>query len=97
MNIFRENTKVVYSYKFNDYVAMNCFVLNSLEGETAEMVDEYQIGRNFNFSDNPLPEVFEDTLSHWDVYSSWRENHQKLIDEKLDKAKIYSVVSEIFK
>lgn len=97
VNIFRENTKVVYSYKFNDYVAMNCFVLNSLEGETAEMVDEYQIGRNFNFSDNPLSEVLEDTLSHWDVYSLWRENHQKLIDEKLDKAKIYSVVSEIFK
>lgn len=97
VNIFRENTKVVYSYKFNDYVAMNCFVLNSLEGETAEIVDEYQIGRNFNFSDNPLPEVLEDTLSHWDVYSSWRENHQKLIDEKLDKEKIYSVVSEIFK
>lgn len=97
VNIFRDNTKVVYSYKFNDYVAMNCFVLNSLEGETAEMVDEYQIGRNFNFSDNPLAEVLEDTLSHWDVYSSWRGNHQKMIDEKLDKEKIYSVVSEIFK
>ena len=97
VNIFRENTKVVYSYKFNDYVAMNCFVLNSLEGETAEMVDEYQIGRNFNFSDNPLLKVMDDTLTKWEVYSSWRGHHQKLIDEKLDKEKIYSVVSKVFK
>lgn len=96
VNIFRECTKVVYSYKFNDYVAMNCFVLNSLEGETAQMVDEYQIGRNFNFSDKPLSSVLEDTLQHWNDYVSWRSHHQRLIDEKLDKEKIYSVVKEIF-
>lgn len=97
INIFRANTKVVYSYKFNDYVAMNCFVLNSLEGETAEMVDKYQIGRNFNFADKPLSTVLEDTLQHWDEYKDWKSHHQKLIDEKLDKEKIYSVVKEIFK
>lgn len=96
VNIFRDNTKVVYSYKFNDYVAMNCFVLNSLEGETAEMVDEYKIGRNFNFSDKPLSTVLEDTLTHWSEYVSWRSNNQRLVDEKLDKDKIYSVVKEIF-
>lgn len=94
-NIFRDNTKVVYSYKFNDYVAMNCFVLNSLDGETAVMVDEYQIGRNFNFTDNPLSSVLEDTLQHWNEYKGWKSHHQRLIDEKLDKEKIYSVVKEI--
>lgn len=96
INIFRKDTKVVYSYKFNDYVAMNCFVLNSLEGETADMVDKYQIGRNFNFADKPLLTVLEDTLQHWDEYKDWKLHHQKLIDEKLDKEKIYSVVSDIF-
>lgn len=96
VNIFRDNTKVVYSYKFNDYVAMNCFVLNSLEGETAEMVDAYQVGRNFNFSDQPLSQVLEDTLAHWDTYSSWTKNHQRLIDQKLDKDKIYGVVEQLF-
>lgn len=96
INIFRENTKVVYSYKFNDYVAMDCFVLNSLEGETAEMVDKYQIGRNFNFSDQPLSVVLEETLKNWDEYCKWCLNCQKLVDEKLDKEKIYSVVKEIF-
>lgn len=96
INIFRNNTKVVYSYKFNDYVAMNCFVLNSLEGETADMVEKYQIGRNFNFTDRPLSIVLEDTLQHWDEYKGWKSHHQRLIDEKLDKERIYSIVSEIF-
>lgn len=97
VNIFRKDSKVVYSYKFNDYVAMNCFVLNSLEGETAEMVDKYQIGRNFDFENHPLSQVLEDTLAYWDIYSAWRENSQRLIEEKLDKDKIYSVVKNIFK
>lgn len=96
INIFRKNTKVVYSYKFNDYVAMNCFVLNSLEGETAQMVDEYRIGRNFNFSDSPLSEVLEDTLKNWDEYRKRNDNCKRLVEEKLDKEKIYSVVKEIF-
>jgi len=96
INIFRNNTKVVYSYKFNDYVAMDCFVLNSLEGETAQMVDEYRIGRNFNFSDSPLSEVLEDTLKNWDEYRKWNVNCKRLVEEKLDKEKIYSVVKEIF-
>lgn len=96
INIFRSNTKVVFSYKFNDYVAMDCFVLNSLEGETAQMVDEYRIGRNFNFSDQPLSAVLEDTLKNWDEYRKWNVNCKRLIEEKLDKEKIYSVVKEIF-
>ena len=96
INIFRKDTKVVYSYKFNDYVAMDCFVLNSLEGETAQMVDEYRIGRNFNFSDQPLSTILEDTLKNWEDYCKWNVNCKRLIEEKLDKEKIYSVVKEIF-
>lgn len=95
VNIFRENTKVVYSYKFNDYVAMDCFVLNSLEGETADMVNSYKIGRNFNFTNHRLSEVLSDTLANWDYYSLWKGNSQCLINEKLDKEKIYSEVSDI--
>lgn len=96
INIFRKDTKVVYSYKFNDYVAMDCFVLNSLEGETAQMVDEYRIGRNFNFSDQPLSIVLEDTLKNWDEYRKRNVNCKRLVEDKLDKEEIYSVVKEIF-
>lgn len=98
VNIFRENTKVVYSYKFNDYVAMDCFVLNSLAGETADMVDEYKIGRNFNFRDQRLSVILSDTLNNWEYYSSsYKGNSQRLINEKLDKEKIYSEVRDIIR
>ena len=96
INIFRASTKVVFSYKFNDYVAMGCFVLNSLKGETSEMVDEFKIGRNFDFTNHLLPEVLEDTLANWKEYSVWGNNMQRVIDEKLDKEKIYSVLENIF-
>lgn len=96
VNIFRKDTKVVYSYKFNDYVAMECFVLNSLDGETATMVDDYKIGKNFNFSDKPLSIVLEDTLNNWELFSAYKGNAQSLINDKLDKKRIYSVAKEIF-
>lgn len=96
VNIFKNKTKVVYSYKFNDYVAMDCFVLNSLEGETAQMINEYRIGKNFNFSNNPLANVLEDVLKNWKEYSSWKGNNRRLIQEKLDKEQIYSIVPQIF-
>ena len=96
VNIFMKNTKVVYSYKFNDYVAMDCFILNSLEGETAVMIDDYKIGRNFSFKKNNLSEVLSDTLANWNYFSSWKGNAKRLISEKLDKEKIYLEVRDIF-
>jgi hypothetical protein len=96
INIFRKGTKVVYSYKFNDYIAMNCFVLNSLEGETSSLVDDYKVGLNFDFSKNQLSIVLTDVIDNWDFFSKWKLNTDKLVSEKLDKVKIYSVVSEIF-
>lgn len=95
VNIFRENTKVVHSYKFNDYVATNCFILNSLEGETAEMIDKYQIGLNFDFKENSLDKVLLDCVSNWDKYKYWKNNNTRLISEVLDKRKIYSRINEI--
>ncbi len=96
INMFRPGTKVVYSYKFNDYVATDCYILNSLEGETAEMIDDYRIGTNFNYSDNPLYIAIDNVLSKWDQYSKWKNNNELLIKEKLDKAIIYSVIPEVF-
>lgn len=95
VNIFRENTKVVHSYKFNDYVATQCFILNSLEGETAEMIDKYQIGLNFDFKENSLDKVLLDCVSNWDKYKYWKKNNIRLISEVLDKCKIYSRISAI--
>ena len=95
VNIFKKETKVVYSYKFNDYAAMGCFILNSLEGETAEMIDKYKIGKNFNFADRPLDLVLNDVITNWDKYVLYRQNLSYFIDEKLNKKKIYSVVNSL--
>lgn len=95
VNIFKKETKVVYSYKFNDYVAMGCFILNSLEGETAEMIEKYRIGKNFNFTDRPLDLVLNDVITNWDKYVLYRQNLSHFIDKKLNKKKIYSVVNSL--
>lgn len=52
VNCFKKNTAVVHSYKFNDYVVSGSVILNSLEGETAEMIDSYNIGLNYTDVDS---------------------------------------------
>lgn len=95
INIFRVDTKVVHSYKFNDYVATNCFILNSLEGETADMVTQYEVGLNFDFEKNTLDKVLTKTLENWDMYEHWKSNNTRLIAEVLDKDIIYSQIVDI--
>lgn len=95
INIFRENTMVVHSYKFNDYVATNCFVLNSLKGETADMIDNYHIGLNFDFEVNTIDKVLLECCLNWNIYKEWKHNNKKLITEILDKKSIYSQMPQI--
>lgn len=92
INIFKKDTFVIHSYKFNDYVASGLFILNSLEGETAEMIEQYHVGLNFNFDDNPLDKVLQDVCKNWDYYKNYRLNCNRLIDEKMEKGKIYKSV-----
>jgi hypothetical protein len=92
INIFKQNTFVVHSYKFNDYIASNLFILNNLLGETAELIDSYKIGRNFNFSDHLLADVLRDTCENWDIYKNYRNNTVQVINEVLDKSIIYPQV-----
>jgi hypothetical protein len=89
INIFKKDTLVIHSYKFNDYVASNLFILNSLSGETAEIIDTYKIGKNFNFSDNLLCDVLKEVCESWNIYSDYRSNNTKVINEILDKNIIY--------
>lgn len=87
LNSFKENTKVVHSYKFNDYVATHCFVINSLVGETADMIDKYKIGRNYQVCQ--LPDVLVDVCEKWDFYKEWKKNNDLLIRDVLDEDVIY--------
>lgn len=96
INIFKENTKVVHSYKFNDYVALNLFVLNSLVGETAEMINEYKMGLNFDFKTHCLKEVLYEVCCNWERYKACRNNAIALIDTLLDEKRIYRKMIDLF-
>ncbi len=95
-NAFGPNTKVVHSYKFNDYIATGNFVLSNLKGETADMVDKYHIGKNYE--DDNLGEILLDVCQNWTAYSTWRNNIDGFVHEVLDADIIYTkVVKEIEK
>jgi glycosyltransferase involved in cell wall biosynthesis len=96
INAFKKKTKVVHSYKFNDYVAMNMLVLNNLPGETADMISTYKIGLNFNFSDYPLSEALYEVCSNWHIYNKWKENNKQLISDLLDQDTIYKRMINLF-
>lgn len=95
INIFKKDTKVIHSYKFNDYVAANCFILNSLEGETAELIDKYKVGLNFNYTGNTLEKVLMECVSNWKEYRQWKDNNKRLVAEVLDKNLIYPQISKL--
>lgn len=89
INSFKEGTLVVHSYKFNDYVAAGCYILNNLPGETAEMVEKYNVGRNFSTS--TFCNVLNETITNWiDIKRNLAECIEQLIEKELDTNIIYS-------
>lgn len=86
-NAFVQETKVVHSYKFNDYCATGLFIFNSLKGETAESIDKYDIG--VNYSKDDLSEKLLKVVENWEFYNLKRKNLSNFIDDELDTSKIY--------
>lgn len=87
-NSFNPKTLVVHSYKFNDYVATGCFVMNSLKGETAELIDKYQIGKNY--TPESAPELLYDSCVRWNkIKLSINDNLAAAINECLNTSIIY--------
>lgn len=87
INSFKENTTVVHSYKFNDYVATGCFILNNLKGETADIVNDYKIG--LNYQNQNLSETLFSVCSNWKFYNEWKKNTYMVIETQLDDNVIY--------
>ena len=93
-NAFTKNTKVVHSYKFNDYMATGNFVLNNLNGETADMIEKYKIG--VNYDDEQLGQVLYDVCTNWDKYRLYKNNIDGFVHKVLDADEIYPrVIKEI--
>jgi len=95
-NAFGPKTKVVHSYKFNDYIATGNLVLSNLKGETAEMIDKYKIG--LNYEDDKLGDILLNVCQNWMVYNTWRNNIDEFVHDVLDADIIYPrVIKEIEK
>jgi hypothetical protein len=94
LNVFKKGTRVVHSYKFNDYVGSHLFILNNLVGETSEMVNKYKIGLNYN----DLSDALFNVCQNWDTYSKYRLNLDDLIKDELDTNVIYKkLINNILK
>lgn len=88
INSFKEGTLVVHSYKFNDYVATGCYVMNNLPGETAEMISKYGIGDNFTKDD--FNEKLLKTINNWGVIKKrLSDSLQSLQNDLLSTHSIY--------
>lgn len=94
-NSFVENTKVVHSYKFNDYCAAGLFIFNNLKGETADVIQSYDIGVNYTKSD--LSEKLLHVTKNWEEFNKKRGNLGYFIQHELDSDKIYKRLSKDIK
>lgn len=90
INSFRKNTKVVHSYKYNDYIACGCCVLNNLKGETWSAVEEYGIGLNFDYEKNTLEKCLRKLLSNTELIEQFKANSRFLANNDLSKEYIYN-------
>lgn len=90
INSFRKNTVVAHSYKYNDYVASGCCVLNNLKGETWSSVEKYKIGLNFDYENNTLEKCLQKLLSKKELVKQCKANSKYLANNDLSKDYIYA-------
>ena len=97
VNCFNKDTAVVHSYKYNDYILSGLAIMNSLQGETAEMIDRYKLGFNYTDSESLL-EAFRKLYFDKKLLNTMKENSKYVAKEILSSDKIYSsLVSKIEK
>jgi len=96
INSFKKGTRVAYSYKFNDYISAGLPVVNNVTGETAELIDRYKIGVNFNYSDAPLYDNLSFLLKHPERLAEMKKNSTFVADHVLAKEIVYQEMMNKF-
>lgn len=74
INTFKTSTKVAYSYKFNDYIGSGLIICNNLKGETWDIIEQYNLGFNFNNYDESL----------YDAIDFFMNNKEKIREIKIN-------------
>ena len=94
INSFKENTRVAFSYKFNDYVTAGIPVLNNVKGEMAALITRYNIGRNFDHSVSSLYDKLDELLGNPRLLPEMRKNATFVATTVLDKKIVYREMLE---
>lgn len=90
-NIFLENSKVIESYKFNDYIVSGLYIINNLQGETSELIDFYNIGINVIGGNDQLGNHLIEVLNNWKTIKDQQAGRcRRIINERLSKNVIYN-------
>ena len=95
INSFKQNTQVVHSYKFNDYIVSGLATINNLIGETADLVNEFQIGLNFDYIDNKLENCLEKIIKSDELRENCKKNTKTLAQNVLSQDIIYKELIDL--
>jgi len=96
INSFRKGTRVAYSYKFNDYISAGLPVVNNVIGETAELIELYKIGLNFNYSDSTLFDNLSFLLKLPEQLAEMKKNSTFVAEHILAKEVVYQKMMDKF-
>lgn len=95
LNAFRAGGNVAYSYKCNDYLLSGVPVINSLKGETAEILEEFEIGFNYNAGDvDSLVQAMRMAKKKWDSEPGWRAKVFDFANNVLNRERSYRPILE---
>ncbi len=89
LNSFNKNTKVVHSYKFNDYILAGLAIVNNLKGETADLINKYKLGLNFDYKNNLLKDKLVYLLENQSEIAEMKMNSIYVANNVLNTKIIY--------
>lgn len=90
INCFKSGGNVAYSYKLNDYLLVGLPVINSLAGEAADIISNYNIGANYQAGDKySMLRAFRACYAKWNEDPCWARRSAEFCSEALDRTKSY--------
>lgn len=90
LNCFKAGGNVAYSYKLNDYLLSGLPVVNSLVGESAELISTHDLGVNYRAGDqNSLLDALRICYLKWRENPDWSQKVLSFSAEFLNRQESY--------
>jgi glycosyltransferase involved in cell wall biosynthesis len=96
LNAFRAGGNVAYSYKLNDYLLAGVPVVNSLTGESAEMIQGHSLGVNYRAGDvESLLAALRECRARWSADPDWGRHVLDFSARTLDRDATYAPLLDL--